>query len=243
MKTDLPLTDPVVQKTLELILADADENGECSRFFSQYVEQANLGFNDPFESMGQQRDPWEVHTAVVGEGLIEAENAVSRPRVPGMAQPPPDLEDLIFDDEPIELAPVEVAAPQKAAKPRKKSPAGDPSLGKGQVPWRAPESQAEHMAAIRGSHPLKKNARLVAFEAHVQLGITSAVENRPFPTVKRELTSSYLAMLTGLSDKAVRLAMAEVVRLGFLRRIDNGKGGRNKANKATYMAVVPEWTS
>lgn len=241
MKTDLSPSDLQI---IELVLADVGGDGLSRRRFFDYYVMVN-GPIDPFVSDSTPEDSLE---ALRAAGLVVGEVADLPVRVidPDPAPIPTetvDLDDLVFDDEPIELAPVEVAAPQKAAKPRQKSPAGDPSLGKGQVPWRSPGSQAEHMKAIRESHPLKKNARLVAFEAHVQLGITSAVENQPFPTVKRELTSSYLAMLTGLSDKAVRLAMAEVVRLGFLRRIDNGKGGRNKANKATYMAVVPEWTS
>jgi hypothetical protein len=113
----------------------------------------------------------------------------------------------------------------------------------GRVPYREPASQAEHMKAIRESRTLKKNARLVAFEAHIQFGLTFA-ENKgrvPFGSVKRELTAEYLAMFTGLSRRATIDAMSEAVRLGFYRRIDNGKGGRGNTNRATYLPVVPAW--
>ncbi|ALL81287.1 hypothetical protein AD017_08910 [Pseudonocardia sp. EC080619-01] len=99
------------------------------------------------------------------------------------------------------------------------------------------------MKAIRSSHSLKGNARLVAFDAHLQIGLESVSNGTEFPDTKKELTAAYLAMFTGLSENKARDWMKEACRLGFFRRVDNGKGGRNNSNRATYLPTVPQWFS
>lgn len=138
-----------------------------------------------------------------------------------------------------EPAKQEEAPPLRSAPPVEDTNEKD---GAKQVPWKAPDNQGQHMKAIRESRTLKKNARLVAFEAHVQIGITTAEKKIPFGQVKRELTPEYLAMFTGLSKRTVDVAMSEACRLGFFRRIDNGKGGKGNTNRATYMPTVPAWS-
>lgn len=235
------------QTFYDLILADLESGRTYT--YAEYVSQVNKG-RDPFSG-----DAWLTFEDAVTElgGLLDcsgrefslAKLLVEEPTEdPGAANasaevlpaPEPTKQETTPEEpkEPARKAP-RTAPPRRGATP--KTLVAD----KKQTPWREPTSQAEHMKAIRESRTLKKYPRLVAFEAHVQMGITSVEKKAPFGKVKRELTSEYLAMFTGLSSRKVDDAMAEACRLGFFRRIDNGKGGRGNTNRATYTPTVPAW--
>lgn len=111
------------------------------------------------------------------------------------------------------------------------------------VETREPRDQNEHTLCIVNSKQLQKNAMLVTLVANVEISLESFRVNKPFGHTKKELAADYVCGKTGLSRPTVISSMEEAVKLGFLERVDNGKGGRGGKNRATYKATLPTYFS
>lgn len=60
---------------------------------------------------------------------------------------------------------------------------------------------------------------------------------------KAQMALSRLADECKLSEDAVKPRLKRLVERGWFIRVDNGKGGRNKNNVATYKASMPAWAA
>ncbi|GAA1865341.1 hypothetical protein GCM10009836_52120 [Pseudonocardia ailaonensis] len=125
--------------------------------------------------------------------------------------------------------------PKLGAKPKRAPMTG--------VETRVPLDQNDHMWSIINPDALSGSAQHVAMVANMELGAAAGRRGVPFGQVERELTDAYLAMKAGLGESTVYRAMKAVVKAGYLVRTDNGKGGRNNTNRATYRAVIPAWVN
>src|SRR5690606_5042426 len=112
----------------------------------------------------------------------------------------------------------------------------------GPIETREPRDQNEHTLCMVNSKQLTKNAMLVAMVANVEISLEAARTSQPFGKVKKELAAEYIMGKTGLSKPTVVAAMSEAVKLGFLRRLDNGKGKvGGRGNRAKYQATLPTY--
>lgn len=115
---------------------------------------------------------------------------------------------------------------------------GVPKTG---VETRSPVDQNDYTLCAINSKLLGGNALTAVLIAAVEFGLTSFKSGRRFGLVERELTAGYIADKMLKSRPVGIAALEEATKLGFLARLDNGKGGRGNTNKAKYRATVPAY--
>lgn len=97
---------------------------------------------------------------------------------------------------------------------------------------RRPASQNEHFWCILNIRGLTAVERIVAVYLHGLCYVDGG---------EREATKEYLSYKSEVSQRSVAAATKKLVSLGLFDRLDNGKGGRNKQNRARYRPMVPGW--
>ena len=121
--------------------------------------------------------------------------------------------------------PPPVEAPSK---PPAKAKAAEPPSREA----RRPRNQNEHFWCIMNIRGLSAVERTVAFYLHGLCYVDGG---------EREATKEYLAYKSEISQRSVVAATKKLVAIGLFDRLDNGKGGRNKQNRAKYRPMVPGW--
>ena len=140
-----------------------------------------------------------------------------------------------------EQAPVGVMTPENPVRPSAAILEGKDGHSEPRaVATKAPIGQSDHRKALWMSKDLKKNpmALLAALAAHNIVGVG---QGNTFGLRPQQIAASLIARETGMSVRTAQRAMTEATKLGYFRRVDNGKGGKNSTNASTYVPTVPAW--
>lgn len=200
--------------------------------------------NDPFETPPMIPDGYEPILEDPHGQYCEDDRAI-RPIVTGPIAElvlPPLIDDHDAStglDEPLVPRPASEDAstrPKPTQRPKRK--AARPTTG---VETRKPTDQNDYTMCAVNSKQLGGNALTVVLIAAVEFGLSAFKQDRRFCAVERELTAGYVSEKMLKSRPVAIAALSEAVKLGFLERTDNGKGGRGNTNKAKYRPVLPAY--
>lgn len=142
--------------------------------------------------------------------------------------------------EPPEAAPVpappNIGVQTATAKPGPKTRARKPARQKQEshrVERREPVTQNEHLWCIVKYRGLSPAERAVAYALHAYCYVTE--------DHTREAAEWWLADKAEVGRSTVRVASKRLVALGLFDRLDDGRGGHDKTNRAVYRPMVPAW--
>ena len=136
-----------------------------------------------------------------------------------------------------EPAPEPVKEPQKPSGRTNKQGRGIPTP---KVPVKPVDRYGDHVNAILNSRRLREypSAQHVSFVINREMWLKHG--NRGFGK-PLEMPLAEVMRLSGLGKAAAAKAVKHAVECGFFQRRDNGNGGRNSANGATYVPTLPDW--
>lgn len=115
-------------------------------------------------------------------------------------------------------------------------PAPKQSAPRPKVQTRPPDSQNEHDRCYSTLPDLTVSDRWLA---HTMAKLCYMQESPP-SDYRREMTPEYLAIRARMPLGTVRDSTRRLVKQGLFERVDNGRGGRNHSNRATYKPTLPK---
>lgn len=102
-----------------------------------------------------------------------------------------------------------------------------------------PKNQNEWSLRIWNDYKLTSTQKLILLGLAIEFGMEVGKTGKPFGECTTEAANSYIQGHAKISERAARLNLSKLVEAGWLRRLDNGKGGRGGKGRAVYLPTLP----